>query len=141
AIPKKSKMKGNQAIWLRLHNNSPLPIEIPTQSMYLPNLKCLYPLSNGRKLFALCDGSEIAVWHGLEDADGNSVPYGYDFGSSALLLPNTSALFPVPRQLLTDGFVIRFTFTFKKESESQELEDYGSANKVRVKNSDVPSLR
>jgi WD40 repeat protein len=88
--PKKSKAKKSAAdasgIWLRLHNDSPLPIKIPTQSMYLPNPKCFFEFSNGNRILGLCDDREISIWLGLEDKDGKPIPYGFDFGSSAVLL-------------------------------------------------------
>ena len=63
-VPKKSKVKKTvaeaSAIWLRLHNDSPFPIQVPTQSMYLPN--CSYQFSSGKKISGLCDNREISIW-------------------------------------------------------------------------------
>jgi WD40 repeat protein len=127
--PNKSKEKKSasdaNAIWLRLHNDSPLPIKVPTQSMYLPNQKCFYSLSTAEKVFGLCDNREISVWFGLEDKNGKPVRYGFDFGSSVYLLPKTSALFAVPREILKDGRAIRFEIKFQKENYKHEIEDYG----------------
>jgi hypothetical protein len=127
--PNKSQVKKSaqdaSAVWLRLHNDSPLPIRIPTQSMYLPNQKCFYEFSNGKKLFGLCDSREISIWHGLENKNGKQIPYGFDFGSSAVLLPKTSALFAVPLEILKNNNAIRFDFTFLKETEDDKIGDYG----------------
>ncbi len=122
---KKSAANAN-AIWLRLHNDSPLPIQIPTQSMYLPNPKCFYETSTGAKIFGLCDKREISIWHGLEDKAGKPLRYGFDFGSIAILLPNTSVLFAVPRVILKNDQAIRFEFTFQKENSENEIANYGT---------------
>ncbi len=139
--PKKSKVKKSagdaNAIWLRLHNDSPLPIEIPTQSMYLPNPKCFYELSNGKKIFGLCDNREINIWHGLEDRNGKQIPYGFDFGSSAILLPKTSVFFALSREILKNNAAIRFDFTFQKETDENKLEDYGEGTSLRFRESDL----
>lgn len=140
--PNKSKMKKSakdaNAVWLRLHNDSPLPISIPTQSMYMPNPKCFYEFSNNKKIFGLCDNREISIWHGLEGKDGKHIPYGFDFGSSAILLPKTSAVFAVPREALKDGNAIRFDFTFQKETDKDEVEEYGKDITLRFRALDLP---
>ena len=140
--PNKSKVKKAAAdagaIWLRLHNDSPLPISVPTQSMYLPNRKCFHEFPDGQKLFGLCDNREISVWLGLEDQDGKPIPYGFDFGSSVILLPGKSALFAVPRDTLRDGRTIRFSFTFQKPSDGKKIENYGTDKVLRFRESDLP---
>ena len=139
--PKKSKVKKSakdaDALWLRLHNDSLLPIEIPTQSMYLPNPKCFYELSNGKKCLGLCNDREISIWHELEDKNGRQVPYGFDFGSSAILLPKTSVVFAVSREVLKNNSAIRFSFTFRKETDENELEEYGGDLTLRFRESDL----
>ena len=139
--PKKSKVKKSakdaNAVWLRLHNDSPLPIEIPTQSMYLPNPKCFYELSKGKKISGLCNDREISIWHGLEDKNGRQIPYGFDFGSSAILLPKTSVLFAVSREVLKNNNAIQFSFTFQKETEENKLEEYGTDMTLRFRESDL----
>ncbi len=139
--PNKSKVKKSakdaNAVWLRLHNDSPLPIEIPTQSMYLPNPKCSYELSNGKKILGLCDDQEISIWHGLENKDGRRIPFGFDFGSSSKLLPKTSVLFAIPPEVLKNNNAIRFRFTFQKETDENKLEEYGTDMVLRFKESDL----
>ena len=143
--PKKSLIQKSvneaSAIWLRLHNDSPLPIKIPTQSMYLPNPKCFFELPNGRRMLGLCDNKEISIWHGLEDRRGKLIPYGFDFGSSAILLPKTSAMFAVPRALLKDGKAIRFSISFQNEGIEAGVEDYGDEIILRFRDSDLPKGR
>lgn len=129
------------SVWLRIHNDSPLPIEIPTQSMYLPDPKCFFEFSNGQRVLGLGDNREICIWHGLEDKRGKSIPFGFDFGSSAILLPKTSALFPVPRALLTDGKAIRFDVSFQKEGIDKNIEDYGENIVLRFRHSDLRKSR
>jgi WD40 repeat protein len=140
--PNKSKVKKSandaNAIWLSLHNDSPLPIKIPTQSMYLPNPKCFYEFPNGKKILGLCDDREISIWHGLENKKGKQIPYGFDFGSSAFLLPKTSVRFAVPREVLKNGNAIRFDFTFQKETDQNKVEDYGTDIILRFRESDLP---
>ena len=140
--PKKSKVKKTaadaNALWLRLHNDSPLPIKILTQSMYLPNPKCYYEFSAGRKVVGLCDDREISVWLGLEDKDGKPLPYGFDFGSSVILLPKKSVLFAVPREVLNNGNAITFSFTFQKPTDENKIGDYGTEKILRFRESDVP---
>jgi hypothetical protein len=126
-----------KAIWLRLHNDSYLPIRIPTQSVYLPDKNCFYELSNGRKEFGLCDGKEISIWHGLENKNGKQIPYGFDFGSSAILLPDTSVVFAVPRIVLGNGNAIRFDFSFLKETDDKKLIEYGAKEVMRFRESDL----
>lgn len=140
--PKKSRIrkpaKQANAIWLRLRNDSPLPIKIPTQSMYLSNEKCFHEFPDGQKLFGLCDNREISIWLGLEDKNGKPLPYGFDFGSSAILLPNNSVLFAVPRQILENGNSIRFGFTFQKENDKAKIGDFGTEKILRFGQSDLP---
>jgi WD40 repeat protein len=142
--PNKSKIKKSAAdataIWLRLHNDSPLPVSVPTQSMYLPNRKCFHQFPDGQKLFGLCDNREISVWLGLEDKDGESIPYGFDFGSSVILLPGKSALFAVNREILRNGNTIRFSFTFQNSIEGKKTENYGTEKVLKFRESDLPKF-
>jgi hypothetical protein len=73
----------------------------------------------------------------LEDKDGKRIPYGFDFGSSVILLPGKSALFAVPREILSNGKVIRFSFTFQKPIEGKKIEDYGTDKVLRFRESDL----
>ena len=143
--PKESKVSKPadvaNAVWLRLQNDSPLPIEIPTQSMYLPNKNCFFELKSGRKVFGLCDKREISIWHGLEDKKGKQLPYGFDFGSSSILLPGTSVLFAVPRELLKEGKAIRFSFIFQNDTVDKKVSDYGEAIVLRFAEKDLPKSK
>jgi hypothetical protein len=136
---RKSRKDGN-AVWLRLHNESPLPIEIPTQSMYLPNPRCFFEFSAGNKVLGLCDDREISVWFGLEDKNGKELPYGFDFGSSAILLPKTTVLFAVPLAALQDGRSIRFDFTFQAETDDRKSADYGTPKRLRFGEVNLPPI-
>lgn len=144
-VPNKSKVKTKEAdanaIWLRLHNDSALPVKIPTQSMYLPNPKCFYKFSNGQKILGLCDNKEIAVWFGLEDKKGQQIPYGFDFGSSVVILPKTSALFAVPIDVLGNGKAIRFEFTFQSEAVDGKPAGYGTSKVLRFREADLPKSK
>lgn len=129
SVSKKPAAEAN-AVWLRLHNRTPLPIEIPTQSAYLDS-KCFFAFPDGPKVFGLCDDREINVWHGLQDAAGEWIPFGFDFGSSSILLPNTSVLFPVPRRALENNNAVVFDFTFQKVIGGKKVDDYGSEHPLK----------
>lgn len=135
--PPKSRDNAN-AVWLRLHNDSPLPIEIPTQSIYLPNGKCFFEFTGSLKISGLCNNSKISIWHGLKDTDNKWITFGFDFGSSAILLPKTSVLFPVPLEILKNRNQIVFSFTFQKEINAQKVGDYGRAEELRFGEKDLP---
>jgi hypothetical protein len=147
--PNKSKVRkpADEATagWLRLHNASPLPIRIPTRStyfeMYLPSHKCTYEYGGGRKLPGLCDGREIGLWFGLEDRNGKSLPYGFDFGSSTVLLPGTSALFAVPLAALRDDRTLTFDYSFLRETEEGEIAEYGEKTTLKIRRADLRSGR
>ncbi|HEU4508635.1 MAG TPA: PQQ-binding-like beta-propeller repeat protein [Pyrinomonadaceae bacterium] len=134
----KKAAKDANAIWLRLHNDSPLPISVPTQSMYLPSGNCFHEFSTGEKISGLCDNREISVWLGLEDKDGQPLPYGFDFGSSVILLPGKSVLFAVSIDALRDGRAIRFAVTFQKPDAKKNVENYGNERLLRLRESDLP---
>jgi WD40 repeat protein len=140
--PNKSKTKkpsrDANAIWLRLHNDAPLPIKIPTQSMYSPNPDCFYPYSDKQKLIGLCDNREISIWFGLEDKNGKPIRYGFDFGSSAILLPKTSVLFAVPKEILKGNNSIGFEYIFQKEVGENDIGDYGKRVTLKFSESDLP---
>ena len=139
---KQSKVKktaeDSNAVWLRLHNDSPLPITIPTQSMYLPNGKCFFKYLDGKQVNGLCDNREISIWHGLKDKNDKWIPFGFDFGSSSILLPKTSVLFPVPRTALKNGNYIVFSFTFLNDSDNGKIDDYGAAKPLKFGETNLP---
>jgi len=137
SLTKKSVANAN-AVWLRLHNDSPLPIEIPTQSSYPLNPKCFFKFLGGQKISGLCPNREINIWHGLEDKNGKSIPFGFDFGSESVLLPKTSVLFPLPLGILEDGNAIRFSFTFQNANGATEVEDYGENITLKFRESNLP---
>ena len=126
------------AAWFRIHNSSPLPVVIPTQSIYLTT-KCSYTFPNGDKDFGLCEGAEISVWFSLEDKNGKNVPYGFDFGSSTSLLPNTSAIFPVPLELLNKDLSAVFAFTFQniRASKNDSTLDFGPEIEIKINRSSL----
>jgi hypothetical protein len=87
----------------------------------------------------LCKDREIDVWFGLKDKTGKYLPYGFDFGSSAVLLPNSSVLFPVPLDLLKDGQYIVFDYAFQnvKVSENDDSWDYGKKIELKFGKADI----
>jgi WD40 repeat protein len=143
--PDKSKVKkppaDSNAVWLRLHNDTPLPIRIPTHSMYRSNKNCFYSYADNQKLFGLCNDREIYIQFGLEDKNGKPLRYGPDFGSRVILLPKTSALFPVPKWVLKGNNSILFFYSFQKESDENEIDDYGEKIMLRFRKSDLPKTK
>jgi WD40 repeat protein len=117
-------------VWLRLRNSSPLPIRFRTDSFYLPHPNCGVKLTNGANGPGVCDGSEVSIQYSIEEADGKPVPYGLDFGSESVLPPGNSVLFSVGRVHLNNGRVIFVGFSYLKENEKHELEDYGSPHRM-----------
>ena len=91
-------------------------------------------------MLGLCEKREISIWHGLEDRDGKSLPYGFDFGSSSVLLPKSSVLFPVPLALLRNGNSIVFDYLFQnvKASKNDRDWDYGEKVLLRFAEKSVP---
>jgi WD40 repeat protein len=133
---KKSSAESN-AIWLRLHNDSSLPIEVPTESMYLSDPKCFHQFPNGEKLSGLCRDREIGIWFGVKDRQNKWVPYGFDFGSSVILLPHSSVLFPVPLSVWNKSYSVVFDYSFQniRASENDRDMDFGSKVEMRVSKS------
>jgi hypothetical protein len=142
--PKISLVKRSEAeasgIWLRLHNNSSLPIEISTESVYLPlgpAARCGYRTRAGAFFHGLCNNGEIGIRFGVVDAKGEVVPWGSHFGGISMLPPNTSVLFEVPNELLRDGRKIVVRFNFLQINAKGKLEEYGEAKELTFSRANV----
>lgn len=127
--PDKSLTRQNRedatGVWLRLHNDSPLPVSISTESVYLPGaVRCGFQTER-RFYYGLCEGAEVGIRVGVRDARGKPLPYGFDFGGISMVPPKTSVLFSLPRALLKEGRSVVVHFRFMKESAKGKLEDYG----------------
>lgn len=119
-------------IWLRLHNNSSLPIHFSTESIYLQTgKKCGYRTSTGKFFDGLCEGSEIGIRFAVLDAKGNHIPYGFDFGGISMLPPNTSVLFSLPRELLQEGRSIVVRYQFLNEDVKGKLVEHAKERELR----------
>ena len=143
--PKISLVKRSEAeasgIWLRLHNNSGLPIEISTESVYLPigaAAKCGYQARPGVFFHGLCKDGEIGIRFSVVDAKGEGIPWGGHLGGISMLPPNTSVLFEVPNELLRDGRKIVVRFSFLQVNAKGKLEEYGEARELTVSRANVP---
>jgi WD40 repeat protein len=140
--PNKSLTKQSAAdakgVWLRLSNSSPLPISFRTNSFYFPRPNCGVKLSNGANAPGLCDGREISIQYQIEDANGKRVPFGIDVASTSVLPPGASVLFSVPRVHLENGRTIFIGYSYLKESEKHELDEYGTAHRVVFRISQLP---
>lgn len=144
--PNKSLIRRDESeatgIWLRLHNNSSLPINLWTESIYLPTeKKCGYRTSAGRFFNGLCEGSEIGIRFSVLDAKGNPIRYGFDFGGISILPPNTSVLFSVPRELLREGLSIVVRYQFLNEDVKGKLVEYAKKRELRLAESDLAKQR
>ena len=135
---KESKIKKtpaeSNAVWLRLHNDSTLPIEVPAESMYFPLSKCFHQFPNGEKMYGLCKDREIGVWFGVKDTHGKWIPYGFDFGSSVILLPNSSVVFPVPLSIWRKNYFVVFDYSFQnlRAGENDREMDYGKKIELKI---------
>jgi hypothetical protein len=82
---------------------------------------------------------EVSVQYQIEEADGKGVPYGLDFFSLSILPPGASVLFSVPRVHLENGRTIFINYSYRKEDEKHQLEEYGTAHRVIFRSSELPS--
>ncbi|HEV7892229.1 MAG TPA: WD40 repeat domain-containing protein [Pyrinomonadaceae bacterium] len=134
--PDKSLKKQDKSeatgVWLRIHNDSALPVKLSTESTYFTRgEECGYE-SAKRFYNGLCEGAEIGIRVGVLDAKGEPVPYGFDFGGVSILPPNTSALFSLPLGLFKDKRTIVVGYRFMKENASGKLEDYGEGRETKL---------
>src|SRR5262245_36683 len=137
--PKKQSAQTATGVWLRFRNDSYLPITFSTDSLYMKRgAKCGYKTSAGKFFEGLCDGTEVSIRYGVEDADGKPIPWDFDFGAISMLPPGASVVFSVMRDHLEDGRSIRILYRYQKEGEKRKLEDYGSEHWVYFKASDLP---
>jgi len=134
--PRKSIWKESPAeadgVWLRLQNNSPLPIRFPTDSLYLPRSNCGVSLSNGSRV-GLCDGMEVSIQYQIQEASGKSFPSGIDFSGLSVLAPGTSVVFSVPLIHLENRRAITFSYSYVKENDKHELDEHGSPHRLRLR--------
>jgi len=62
-------------------------------------------------------------------------------GSSAILLPKTSVLFAVQREVLKNGNAIHFGFNFQNETDAKKVADYGMEITLKFRESDLPQRK
>jgi hypothetical protein len=137
----KRKKADASAIWMRLHNNSRLPIKISTETLYIPprNVeKCGYRTTKGHFFHGLCDGDEIAIRFAVIDAKGQSVPYSFNQRYVTMVPPNSSMVFDLPKGLLRKGRRIVIPYNFVTEDANGRLEIYGEPRELRLSQSNVP---
>ena len=140
--PNKSKAKKPaaqaHALWMRLHNDSPLPIKIPTQTLYQSNPNCYYSFGNNRKLAGLCNDMEVSIWFRRENAGSEPSQHGFSYIPTVFLLPKTSILFPIPKEALTETNSVKLDYIFQEETDENDIDDYGAAITLRIRASDLP---
>ena len=128
-----------KGIWLRLRNNSQLPITISTLSMYMrPKGSCRDVPATEKIAFGLCNGQEADLKYGIRDKNGEWVPHGFDFGAIHVLLAGWSVVFSIDRSDIGNGRSIVVGFKFQKENEKGDLKDYGSDQTINFKSTDLP---
>lgn len=121
-------------VWLRLKNNSPLPISFRTDSGYLPRADCGVKRSDGTNAGGLCDGAEVSIQYQIEEANGKPVPWGLDMSWTSVLPPGASVVFSVSKLHLENRRVVFVSYSYLKENEKKELEEYGTARRVSFRN-------
>ncbi|HMO82426.1 MAG TPA: WD40 repeat domain-containing protein [Pyrinomonadaceae bacterium] len=128
------------AVWLRLYNDSPLPIAVPTQSMSIPNRDCFHLFPDGQKMLGFCDDREVSIRFGVKDRNDEWVPYGYHFGSVGTVLPGKYITFPVPLKILQEEHTILFSFVFQnvRASENERSWDYGEKIELHFNKNILP---
>lgn len=120
-------------IWLRLLNASRLPINLSTESIYLPTKKkCGYQTGQGKFFYGLCEGAEIGIRFSVLDTNGKPLRYGFDFGGISMVPPNTSVVFSVPRELLREGRSIVVSYKFLNVNSKGKLEEYGKEREITL---------
>ena len=135
-----SKQSDTQAtgIWLRLLNASRLPINLSTESVYLPGKqKCGYQTSQGRFFYGLCERAEIGIRFAVLDVNGKPLRYGFDFGGISMLPPNTSVVFSLPREILREGRSIVVSYKFLNVNAKGKLEEYGKEREITFSEADL----
>jgi len=147
--PDKSRLRTSnkeaEAIWLRLHNDSPLPISLLASVPYLDAMKCEHQFAEGNIIRGLCLDKEISLQLDFEDKDGKAVPPFYDNSFVVNLLPKTSLLFAVPLRDLEESrrFKLRYSFQNAVEKDSywglRDLyADYGTEKTLGFSLADIP---
>jgi WD40 repeat protein len=124
----RSKEQAN-VIWVELHNDSPVPVQIDTNSFYVSR-KCE---------FSLCDGMEISSRYIIEFADGKQGLNGFDMYSKTILPAHTTVYFDVALEHLQKGSAIYLEFTFQKENAKKTWEDHGNERKIYFRSTDIPA--
>ncbi|MBS1807330.1 MAG: hypothetical protein JST84_03955 [Acidobacteria bacterium] len=128
---KKAPAEAN-AVWLRLHNDAPLPLEVTTFSASYGKSHCYHEFAPGVRAAGLCNNREISLQFEVQDRHGKPVPSGICIIERALILPQTAVWFAVPRSLWQTGYRVRFAVTFQKETAENKVADYGKPLTLEV---------
>ncbi len=136
------------AVWLRLRNDSPLPIQLTAAAPYLPALKCVHQYPDGSVIHGLCPDKEIALRMDEEDRKGSTLPRLWDNGFVVHLLPKTSVIVPVPLASLENGHRIKVEYRFQNAMERGNVwaqtapyMEYGPKKTLRFGLADIPKSR
>jgi len=128
-----------QGIWLRLSNNSDLPISISTTSMYLSRRGgCDQSQTSTKPHFGLCNGQDVALLYRVVNKDGEQINHVPDFSVISVLPPGWSVFFSIKRTDIQNGQSIECGFAFLKEDEKGRFVNYGSGQTIYFKTTDIP---
>lgn len=130
-----------EGVWLRLRNNSPLPISFRTDSFYAPRPECGLKRKDSSLTVGLCDGAEVSIQYEIEEAKGMPVAYGIDVSFQSILPPGASVLFSVLRTHLTNGRSVFVRYRYLRQKEETKLEEIGSAYRAKFRSSQLRNRR
>lgn len=111
--------ESNNGVWLRLHNNTRVPLFFPTFSVpsALRQLGMFYDIVSVSNVSNYHDGAPTVA-----QTKTGELPVGYTLGhtsSAYLLKPGRSVLFSLPREHLPEGVALRINFNYEWEIEGK----------------------
>jgi len=128
----------NEAVWLRLHNNTRWAITFSSNSFYSGPRTIIYSLSDGSRAFGLGEGMKIDLQYSIEEADGKRLEYSGDQSFGSLLPPGRSIVFSVLREHLSNGRSVYVSFKFEWERLEKGVTVRGPEHRMYFRASDLP---
>jgi hypothetical protein len=108
-------------LWLRIYNNTPWTIAIPTESLYVGTAISPWHLCDGVGVLGLRDGLEVnAYYHvdtvGPERSLPPAVPNRIDVIPTSWLPPGRSVIFQVRHEYVSERYSIYLSFNYEWET-------------------------
>lgn len=133
----KVECQNKDTVRLRLYNNTPWAITVPTFSMYVnPKKVITIKLSNGETAIALPSDRDItSIYYylekdgGQENIDVPQLNYSDSFNPS-WIPSNESIFFTVPKERLRDGLQLYVSFNYEWEINKQGIIHNEAEHKV-----------